>query len=72
MMIYVVWTEDDDGEFGWFSVWPTKKQAMEYARSYAGGKTIIYLKHDSGRYSFDYDATAHVIVEQRESIHTGA
>jgi hypothetical protein len=72
-MIYVVWFEgDNEGEFEWFSVLPTRREAMKRARSYSVEKRIVYLKFGSDKGIEDFDATKTIVIEQKKSHYHGA
>ena len=72
-MIYVVWIDSGDGEFGWFYVFASKKLAMNQAQDHAKpGKKVVYISDRSKKELFDYDATKTVVVEQKIWLYHGA
>lgn len=72
-MLYVVWFEGDNpGQYEWFTIYPAKRQAMQYAKSFGTQKNVVYIKHDSAKCLADFDAATTVVVKQQPLYHHGA
>ena len=88
-MIYVVhFPGDNPNEFGWFSGWPTRKQAMDDATYRAGiasqeravftsGEPAIgvkYIKHSNRLRDspFDFSPKCWIVVQQTNTLYHGA
>lgn len=71
-MIYLVWHAGDQEQFEWFFVCSKRREAMQHAKSFSVGLKIVYLSINDKRELSDFDASKHVVVQQKANHYHGA
>lgn len=77
-MLYIVWLKGDGHPMAWFSVWPTKMQAIEEAQvrladdptAYPKGVRYVRIGSDLSATDLSYDGF--LVVEQVTHYYHGA